>query len=383
MKRLTLLGATGSIGKSCLDVVNEFPEEFSLEFLSARSNIELLYHQAQKFHPRAAAITALPESAFKKWQEKFRKTGTELLLGDESLCQLAAEKVDVTVNAIVGAAGLPATLQAIQNGSTIALANKETLVIAGELVKHHLQKYNATLLPIDSEHSAIWQCLCGESQNQIRKIILTASGGPFRKKSSDDFSKITVEQALDHPNWDMGHKISIDSATMMNKGLEIIEAFWLFELPLKKIEVLVHPQSIIHSMVEFIDGSIKAQLGLPDMRLPIQYALSYPDRLPNNFPRLDFTTLKTLSFEPPDLEKFKCLQLAISALEQGGTVPAVLNAANEEAVYAFLDKQLKFDQIPEVIDDALQNHNNDRSITYESIIAADQWARQFVKKKLH
>ncbi|MGH7493296.1 MAG: 1-deoxy-D-xylulose-5-phosphate reductoisomerase [bacterium] len=383
MKRLGILGSTGSIGTNCLQVIAALPGDFEIEYLATHRNARLLLEQARCFRPRAAAIVQA-----QSWDEQERKNlhcefaalGTELLFGAEGLVELAGrDSVDVVVNAIVGAAGLPATLRALEMGLTVALANKETLVIAGELVTAAASAHGATLIPIDSEHSALWQCLCGERRDCIQKVIITASGGPFREWPAADFHKITVAQALKHPNWSMGRKITIDSATLMNKGLEVIEARWLFDLTLQQIEVLIHPQSIIHSMVEFVDGSIKAQLGLPDMRLPIQYALTYPERRPNPFPRMDFTRWHTLTFHAPEYEKFTCLKLALQALAEGGTAPAVLNAANEEAVHAFLHERLRFQQIPEVISEALEQHRNGQHIDLESLLEADRWSRDFVR----
>ena len=380
MKRLGILGSTGSIGANCLQVLEALPEEFVVDYLAAHSNAAVLWEQARRFRPRAAAVVQPPEGEQQEWRSKFAALGTELLFGAEGLVELAGrDTVDIAVNAIVGAAGLPATLRALQNGTTVALANKETLVIAGELVTAVAREHRATLIPIDSEHSALWQCLCGERRDRVHKVIITASGGPFREWPAEDFDKITVAQALKHPNWSMGRKITVDSATLMNKGLEVIEARWLFDLPLPQIEVLIHPQSIIHSMVEFVDGSIKAQLGLPDMRLPIQYALTYPDRLPNPFPRMDFSRWHTLTFAAPDYEKFTCLKLALQALAEGGTAPAVLNAANEEAVHAFLHERLGFHQISALISEALEQHRNGHRIDLENLLEADRWSREFVR----
>jgi len=381
MKRLTLLGSTGSIGVNCLNVVAAHPTAFKVVYLAAHRNIELLYQQTQRFRP--CAVVAVQPPVESAWCERFKKLGVEFFTGEAALVDIAAAtEVDVVVNAIVGAAGLPATLRALQQSRTVALANKETLVVAGELVTAEVRKSGGQLIPIDSEHSALWQCLVGESPQRIERLILTASGGPFRQRPKDDFSRITLAEALNHPNWTMGKKITIDSATLMNKGLEVIEAHWLFDVPAERIHVLVHPQSIIHSMVEFVDGSIKAQLGVPDMRLPIQYALTYPDRRPNRFPRLDFTLWRQLDFHEPDFEKFVCLRLAYEALREGGTAPAVLNAANEEAVNAFLREAIRFDQISHFVDGALQQHQNHPRADFEGVLAADRWARDFVKQQI-
>ncbi|MDZ7292375.1 MAG: 1-deoxy-D-xylulose-5-phosphate reductoisomerase [candidate division KSB1 bacterium] len=381
MKHLTILGSTGSIGTNCLKVVEAHPDEFRVGYLATYGNVELLYQQAQRFRPRAVVVVQAPPE--QDWLRRFRALGIECLTGVAALAEIAAAaEVEIVVNAIVGAAGLPATLRALQQGHTVALANKETLVTAGELVTSEAGKHGGLLIPIDSEHSALWQCLVGESKDRIETLILTASGGPFRQRPKDEFAKITVAEALNHPNWTMGRKITIDSATLMNKGLEVIEARWLFDMPVDRIRVLIHPQSIIHSMVEFVDGSIKAQLGVPDMRLPIQYALTYPDRLPNNFPRMDFSHWHQLTFQEPDFDKFACLRLAYEALREGGTAPAVLNAANEEAVSAFLSETIRFDQIPHLIERALQQHQNHRQADFDGVLAADRWARDFVRQQI-
>ncbi len=381
MKRLTILGSTGSIGTNCLNVVETHPDEFEIAYLATHSNVALLYQQAQRFRPRAVVVVQPPHE--QDWARRFKIIGAEYLTGAAALAEVAAATdVDVVVNAVVGAAGLPATLRALRQGHTVALANKETLVVAGELVTAEAVKNDGLLIPIDSEHSALWQCLAGEARHRIETLILTASGGPFRQRPQEEFAKITVAEALNHPNWTMGRKITIDSATLMNKGLEVIEAHWLFGVPVDRIRVLVHPQSIIHSMVEFVDGSIKAQLGVPDMRLPIQYALTYPDRLPNQFPRMDFALSRQLDFQEPDFEKFICLRLAYEALREGGTAPAVLNAANEEAVQAFLREAIRFDQIPHLVDLALQQHQNHRLADFDGVLAADGWARDFVRQRI-
>ncbi len=381
MKRLTILGSTGSIGTNCLNVVETHPDEFEVAYLATHRNVELLYQQAQRFRPRAVVVVqSLHEQ---DWVRRFKTLGVEYLTGAPALAEAAAATdVDVVVNAVVGAAGLPATLRALRQGHTVALANKETLVVAGELVTAEAVKNDGLLIPIDSEHSALWQCLVGEARHRIETLILTASGGPFRQRPKEEFAKITVAEALNHPNWTMGRKITIDSATLMNKGLEVIEAHWLFGVPVDRIRVLIHPQSIIHSMVEFVDGSIKAQLGVPDMRMPIQYALTYPDRLPNQFPRMDFALRRQLDFQEPDFEKFICLRLAYEALREGGTAPAVLNAANEEAVQAFLREMIRFDQISHLVDRALQQHQNHRPADFDGVLAADRWARDFVRQRI-
>lgn len=381
MKRVAILGSTGSIGRNCLEVIEQQRERFQVQYLTANGNVELLLQQAKKFRPRAAAILREKESA--SFSTQFKELGVELLSGFDGLLEISQrEDADIVVNALVGAAGLRPTLSALKRRRRVALANKESLVMGGQFVMAAAEKVGAEIIPIDSEHSALLQCLAGEDPQTIDAVILTASGGPFRKRAVGDFPQVTVEQALTHPNWNMGKKITIDSATLMNKGLEVIEARWLFNLPLRKIRVLIHPQSIIHSMVEFVDGSIKAQMGMPDMRIPIQYAMSYPERLPNKLPRLDFSRWSTLTFQEPDLDKFACLRLAYQAIADGGTAPTVLNAANEVAVQAFLSERLRFLDIPRVIDRALQCHHNHRAVDLKSVISADRWARDFVQAEL-
>jgi len=383
MKRIGILGATGSIGVNCLKVVASLPEQFEVAYLASHRNLELLLEQTRQFRPAAVALVQPPPGREQAVRAEFKRLGAELLFGVEALVELASrDDVSVMVNAVVGSAGLPATMRALEHRTTVALANKETLVSGGELVMASARRHGAHLIPIDSEHSALWQCLAGEPRERLRRLIITASGGPFRERAAADFARITVAEALNHPNWRMGPKITIDSATMMNKGLEVIEAYWLFGLALAQIEVLIHPQSIVHSMVEFVDGSIKAQLSVPDMRLPIQYALTYPDRLPNDFPRLDFSRWHTLTFHAPDVDKFACLRLATEALAAGGTAPAVLNAANEEAVQAFLETRLRFDQIPHMIAEALARHSNGHEFDLAGVLAADRWAREFVRAAL-
>mgnify|MGYP005725388181 CR=1 FL=1 len=381
MKSICLLGATGSIGKNCIDIVRRFEEKFLIKSVAAYSNIESLFELSKQCKPDRAALVS--ENVATEWFARFREIGVELLVGADVLEALAGENdYDILVNAVVGAAGLKPTIAAAKNGKTIALANKETLVAGGRLVTTLVQANNARLIPIDSEHSALWQCVVGEKESDVERLILTASGGPFRELPKEEFREVTVERALRHPNWAMGKKITIDSATLMNKGLEVIEAFWLFDVTADQISVLIHPQSIIHSMVEFSDSSIKAQLGLPDMRLPIQYALTYPERLPNSLPRMDFVKFNQLTFFEPDLEKFRSLKLAFQTLQVGGTAPAVLNAANEEAVYAFLDRKIGFIQIPQLVDEALQTHQTSPTEDLETILTADAWARAYVQRRI-
>lgn len=376
-KIISIWGSTGSIGTQSLDIISRYPDNFDILVLTANKNVDLLFSQAERFHPQAVVVTG--RIAEEDWQDKFKKIGVEVLEGKAGLLETAGNgREDIVVNALVGGAGLEATMRALKAGVSIALANKEVLVMAGELVTEEAKKQGAELIPIDSEHNAIFQCLQGEDMKNISRIILTASGGPFYNTAPDDFKNITVEQALDHPNWSMGRKVTIDSATLMNKGLEVMEARWFFGQAPDKIEVVVHPQSIIHSMVEFIDGSVKAQLGVPDMRIPISYALSCPDRIFGDYGRLDFSERFSLDFLPPDTDKFPALQLAYQALEKGGTAPAVLNAADEIAVELFLNKKIDFTMIPEIIDEVLQKHRITFNPDLKDIIEADKWARNLI-----
>lgn len=351
-KHISILGSTGSIGTQALEVIEANPELFELEAISGYSNCDLLIEQATKFRPNVVAIA--DDNQYQKVFKALDPLDIHVYAGESALCHLAElESVDIVLTALVGFAGLKPTLHAIEAGKTIALANKETLVVAGELISDLCKKKRVPIIPVDSEHSAIFQCLTGEGNNPIEKIILTASGGPFRGKSKEFLHTVKIEHALNHPNWDMGAKITIDSATLMNKGLEVIEAKWLFDLKPEQIEVIVHPQSIIHSMVQFEDGSMKAQMGLPDMKLPIQYALTYPERIKNNFPRFDFVDYPSLSFEKPDVETFRNLGLAFEAMKTGGNQPCVLNAANEVAVDAFLNERIEFLDISTVVEKCL------------------------------
>ncbi len=361
MKRLAILGSTGSIGQQTLEVVRAFPEKLKIVGLAAGSNTSLLAQQVQEFQPKLVSCKAIPHSL--------------------PLEELASHpEVDLVVVATSGKAGLLPTLAALQAGKVVALANKESLVMAGSIIMEKACKHKAELRPIDSEHSAIWQCLQGEKKEQISQVILTASGGPFRNRSPEELSRVTPEEALKHPIWKMGRKVTIDSATLMNKGMEVIEAHWLFDLPFDKIKVVIHPTSIIHSMLKFTDGSVKAQLGAPDMRLPIQYALSYPERWGNpSLPQLDFEQVGSLEFEPVDLEKFPCLRLAIEAGIKGGTYPAVLSAADEIAVELFLSGRIGFLEIPKLIEKTLERHQVISSPSLEDILDADAWAREVAK----
>ncbi len=374
VKRLVVLGSTGSIGRQTLDVVRNLPERFHIVALAAGRNIDILAGQIREFKPEFVSYLSGDEHN-ENTPSWLRDEGCQFL----SLEDMASHPdVDTVVIATSGTAGLSATLAALKVGKNVALANKESLVAAGELVMDMARQSGARILPVDSEHSAIWQCLNGERQ-AARNIILTASGGPFRNYSMAQMKDVTVEQAMAHPSWHMGKKVTIDSATLMNKGLEVIEAHWLFNMPIDDINVLIHPQSIIHSMVEFIDGSVKAQLSYPDMRLPIQYALSYPDRVANpDLPALDFSKIDRLTFEQPDSSRFPCLQLAIEAGKNGGTCPAVLCAADEAAVELFLSERIRFADIAHVVERVLEQHKKVEKPSLEEIMAADAWARESV-----
>jgi len=373
---VALLGSTGSIGRQTLDIVRALPERFRIIGLAAGKNLDLLAEQVTEFIPEFISYTA-SGSSDNEARNRFGDVKCKVLSLEEIACHPDA---DIVVIATSGTAGLGAVLSAVKAEKTIALANKESLVAAGEIITAEAEKSGARILPVDSEHSAIWQCLNGEKQKP-RRIILTASGGPFREYSKEQMAGITVEQALKHPSWQMGNKVTIDSATLMNKGLEIIEAHWLFNVSVDDITVLVHPQSIVHSMVEFVDGSVKAQLGCPDMRLPIQYALSYPDRLANpELPSLDWTDFHSLAFEQPDMDRFPCLRLAIEAGREGGTFPVVLCAADEAAVGLFLSRRIGFTDIARLVERVLEQHEKIAHPSLEEIIEADARAREAVLK---
>lgn len=382
MKKISILGSTGSIGTQTLDVVRANKDKFEVVAISANSSIDLLLEQIKEFRPKYVAV--YNENSAKKLKEMIPSNiKIEVLSGMEGLKIISSlNEIDVLLTAIVGMIGLVPTLCAIRNGKDIALANKETLVCAGSLVMSESKKYGVNILPVDSEHSAIFQCLNGEQNKEIEKIILTASGGPFRGKQREELIHITKNESLKHPNWDMGRKISIDSSTLMNKGLEVIEAKWLFGLEPSDIDVVVHPQSIIHSMVQFIDSSVMAQLGCPDMKLPIQYALSYPDRIVSDFDRLDLTKLMTLTFENPDMDTFPCLKLAYDVLKMGGTYSSVLNSANEVLVNEFLEDKIGFYDIPYYIEKTLENHSSITNPTLEEILEIDRWTREYVLQNI-
>lgn len=377
-KGIAILGSTGSIGIQALEVISENNDLFNVEVLTANENSQLLIKQAKLYNPNSVVI--VNENKYDEVYSALNPLNIKVYSGKNSLEQIIeSEKIDVVLTAVVGYSGLMPTINAIKNGKKIALANKETLVVAGELITRLSLLYGAEIVPVDSEHSAIFQCLVGEEKNPIEKIILTASGGPFRGQTREELISITKEQALKHPNWSMGAKITIDSATLMNKGLEVIEAKWLFNLTKKQIDVVVHPQSIIHSAIQFEDGSIKAQLGLPDMKLPIQYALGFPYRIKNSFKRFNFLDFSKLTFEEPDLKTFKSLALAYKAMESGGNAPCVLNAANEIAVTAFLKNEIAFLKMPDLIDNCLEKINFVKNPTLEDYIETDRQTRILAK----
>ena len=377
-KRIAILGSTGSIGTQALEVIEKHSELYEAYVLTANNQVDKLIEQARKHKPEAVVIAN--EQHYPKLQEALADLPIKVYCGTEALCQVVAEDpVDIVLTALVGFAGLRPTISAIKAHKPIALANKETLVVAGELIDALAAENNVPILPVDSEHSAIFQCLVGELGNPIEKILLTASGGPFRKFTKEQLATVTKEQALKHPNWSMGAKITIDSASMMNKGFEVMEARWLFGVKPEQIEVLVHPQSIIHSAVQFEDGAIKAQLGMPDMRIPIQYAFSYPDRLHTDFPRIDFDLCTQLTFEHPDTEKFRNLALAFEAISKGGNMPCIINAANEIANAAFLHDEVSFLGMSDVIEQTMQKASFIHKPTFDDYMATDSEAREIAK----
>ena len=378
MRRIVILGSTGSIGRNALWVAERFPDRFQVIGLGAGKNIDLLAEQVQRFRPRVVSVLTA------KLAGDLRRRlppGTEVLTGLSGSRHVAAlPEADLVLSAMVGAAGLMPTLAALRAGKDVALANKETLVMAGDLVTTEVRRHRVTLLPVDSEHSAIFQALTGHRRQDLKRIVLTASGGPFLHAEPEELQRVTPEQALAHPNWRMGPKVTIDSATLMNKGLEAIEARWLFDLDSSQIGVAIHPQSIVHSLVEYVDGSVIAQLGIPDMRLPIAYALAYPERLPLDLPPLDLLAVQTLAFLEPDRTRFPCLDLAFAALKAGGTMPAVLNGANEVAVEAFLAGRIPFLAIGEVVGEAMERHRPSPAAEVEVILNADRWAREEARR---
>jgi len=381
LKKIGILGSTGSIGRSALQVVEQFPDRLQVVALAAGRNIDLLAEQIHRFRPKLAAILD-PELA-KDLTSRLQGIEVEVVAGSQGYQQVAScAEAEMILSSMVGAAGLLPTLSAIRAGKDVALANKETLVMAGALVMGEVRRSQVELLPVDSEHNAIFQAMEGHRREDLKRILLTASGGPFLNMPKEQLESVTPTQALAHPNWAMGPKITIDSATLMNKGLEVIEAKWLFDVPVEKIDVHIHPQSIVHSMVEYVDGSVIAQMGIPDMRIPIAYALAYPERLELDLPRLDFFTVKTLTFQEPDLNRFPCLKLAFAACKAGGTMPAVLNAANEAAVQAFLDNRIPFSGIPRLVNQAMEAHALEPAAELEAILEADGWARRRTEEEI-
>jgi 1-deoxy-D-xylulose-5-phosphate reductoisomerase len=381
MKQLAILGSTGSIGTQTLDVVRKHPEEFSVYALSAHRSIDLLIKQALEFNP--AVVCIADEAYYRPLCEALSDLPIRVLAGEKALLEMVTmPAIDVVVAAMVGYAGLRPTMEAIRAGKTIALANKETLVVAGEIICQLAQRYHTPILPVDSEHSAIFQSLVGENMADVEKLLLTASGGPFRTFSLEQMQSVTSEQALRHPNWEMGAKITIDSASMMNKGFEVIEARWLFDIPVEKIQVLVHPQSVVHSAVQFVDGSVKAQLGTPDMRIPIQYALTYPERWHNDVARLDLFTTQSLTFEEPDLQRFPNLVLSYEAIRRGGNMPCVLNAANEIVNLAFRQGKCGFLQMSDIIAKTMDKVHFVAEPNYETYVETDDVARRIAKELL-
>lgn len=381
MKELAILGSTGSIGTQTLDVVRTYPDRYKVYALCAHRSIDLLVAQAREFHPEVVCIA--DESLYEQLKTALADLPIKVWAGEDAIAEVVTmPSIDIVVAAMVGYAGLRPTIEAIKAGKTIALANKETLVVAGEIICELATEHHAPILPVDSEHSAIFQSLVGEDRSEIEKILLTASGGPFRTFTLEQMKTVTAADALKHPNWEMGAKITIDSASMMNKGFEVIEAKWLFGVPVEKIQVLVHPQSIVHSAVQFTDGAIKAQLGAPDMRLPIQYALSFPERLRSDFPRADLFAIRDLTFEEPDLNRFPNLGLAYEATRRGGNIPCVLNAANEVANLAFREGQCGFLQMSEIIASTMAKASFIPKPTYEDYVATDAEARRIARQQI-
>lgn len=376
-QRLAILGSTGSIGTQALEIVRQHPDKFEVVVLTANTNVDLLSEQINEFNPKHGLICK--DILFKNLKDQV-STNTALYSGKDKISELVKlNEVDTVLNSLVGFAGFEPTYSAIKAGKKIALANKESLVVGGKLIKDALKESNSELIPVDSEHSAMLQCIVGEPKDKIEKIVITASGGPFRDFTPEQMKKVTVEQALNHPNWNMGAKITIDSSTMMNKGLEIIEAHWLFDLPVEQIEPVIHPQSIIHSIVTYVDGSSKAQLGLPDMKVPIIYALTYPDRLPLKTPRMDWTTSQELTFKPVNYAQFPCVKLAMDSINEGNVAPAILNAANEVAVQRFLNKEIGYIDIPKIVDKSLNKLSNGYEISIETLQEIDAETRVYAR----
>jgi len=376
-KKLSILGSTGSIGLNTLKIVSHLKDHFEVVYLSSNTNSQLLIEQIKIFKPKAVCVVS--KKGFEEVKNQVNSLDVKILFGRKGLLELAKrDDVDIMLNALVGAPGMEPTLCAIESGVDVALANKESLVMAGDIITNAMKKSGSNIFPVDSEHSAIWQCMVGENRQDIKRIILTGSGGPFRKRAIKTFDKITVEDALKHPNWDMGNKITIDSATMMNKGLEVIEAYWLFGFKPEKIKIVVHPQSIIHSMIEMNDGAIKAQMGVPDMKVPIQYALTYPNHVSAPWDRLDFFNCGDLTFEEPDFKRFPLIKVAYRALEMFGTAGAALNLANDYSVYRFLNKEINFNDIVLINNSVLENHPWNEKPNLEDINELDKWVKNYV-----
>ncbi len=376
-RRISILGATGSIGVNALKVVSHLENELEVVYLSANKNMTLLIKQIKKYQPKAVCI--VDEESYNQVKEEVQSLNIEILFGRSGLLELAKRSdIDVMLNALVGAPGMEPTLLAIKAGVDVALSNKESLVMAGNIIKKAQEQSGAEIFPVDSEHSAIWQCLAGEELEDLNRIILTGSGGPFRQKEISLFSNITVKEALNHPNWDMGEKITIDSATMMNKGLEVIEAYWLFRINPDQIKIIVHPQSIIHSMVEMKDGSVKAQMGVPDMKVPIQYALTYPRHIEATWEKLDLINCADLTFEKPDYNRFPCIALGFKVLERFGSSGAALNLSNDYAVYRFLNEEIQFTDIPKINESVLEEHPWIEEPSLEDLLKLDEWVKNYV-----
>ena len=376
-KKISILGSTGSVGVNTLKVINNISKEFDIVYLTGNTNSDLMIKQCLEFNPKS--VVMINEEASEAVKKGLSGYDINVLSGRESLLNISRDKeMDLVLNALVGSPGMEPTLEAVKAGVDVALSNKESLVVAGDLITTEMKKTGANIFPVDSEHSAIWQCMVGESLSDIEKIILTGSGGPFRTRPINTFVDIKVSEALNHPNWEMGKKITIDSATMMNKGLEVIEAYWLFNIDVNMIDIVVHPQSIIHSMVEFKDSSIKAQMGVPDMKVPIQYALTYPNHISAPWERLDFKLIGDLSFEAPDFDRFPCIKLAYMSLDRMGSTPAILNMANDYSVYKFLNSEIKFTEIPKIIEAAMKHHQWVEKPDLDYIRELDNWTKDFV-----
>ena len=376
-KKISILGSTGSVGVNTLKVINNISKEFDVVYLTGNTNSDLMIKQCIEFNPKS--VVMINEEASEAVKKGLLGYDINVMSGRESLLNISRDKeIDLVLNALVGSPGMEPTLEAVKAGVDVALSNKESLVVAGDLITTEMKKTGANIFPVDSEHSAIWQCMVGESLSDIEKIILTGSGGPFRTRPINTFVDIKVSEALNHPNWEMGKKITIDSATMMNKGLEVIEAYWLFNIDVNMIDIVVHPQSIIHSMVEFKDSSIKAQMGVPDMKVPIQYALTYPNHISAPWERLDFKLIGDLSFEAPDFDRFPCIKLAYMSLDRMGSTPAILNMANDYSVYKFLNSEIKFTEIPKIIEAAMKHHQWVEKPDLDYIRELDNWTKDFV-----